>query len=87
MLDAFMHARDLFEQLSLLETELALEAPPAPHARLRARTARVRSLASGALAELVQIDLAAEREAARRLLRELAPHLQRAQRGLPVDFA
>ncbi len=84
MFDAFMHARELFEQLSLLETALALEAPPELQARLRARTARVRSLATGTLPELMQINLAAEREITRQLLRALAPHAHRAQRGLPV---
>ncbi len=84
MFDAFMQARELFEQLSLLETALALEAPPAIQARLRARTARVRSLATGTLPELMQINLAAEREISRRLLRALAPPAHRAQRGLPV---
>ncbi len=87
MFDAFMQARDLFEQLCLLETALTLEASPAIQARLRARTARVRSLATGTLPELMGVDLAREREATRELLRGLAPQLHLSRLDRPVDPA
>lgn len=81
MFDAFMLARDLFESLSLLNTALEVEAPADLKSRLRASAARVSSLASGTLDQLMAIDLAAERDVTRALLREVAPHMRRKRRG------
>ena len=75
MFDAFMLARELFDQLSLLETALEVEIPAAVQSRLRARAVRVRALLSGTLPELMQIDLAVEKDATRQVLREAAPHV------------
>ena len=77
MFDAFMLARDLFEQLSLLETALEVEAPAALQSRLGERAVRLRSLVSGTLAELMKIDVALEREETQQVLRGVARHVRR----------
>ena len=80
MFDSFMLARDLFEQLSLLETALKVETPTNIQNQLRARVAHLESLATNKLDDLLEVDVAAERAATLQVLQELAPHLKNPDR-------
>lgn len=84
MLDVFLVVRRLFEQLSLLETALALDLPADLRRDLHARRELVRGLVDLPPGSLLELDPEREEAKTRTLLRKLAPHAHRPRRELPV---